>query len=204
MLLVCHLILIVLELAGFVISIGNRGAGILAYYTELSNLAAIISSVLLVAELIMRKRAGSDQGNGKYHAIVVNLRYLACCMLTMTFLVTVFYLVPITGDPVRMLFSGSQLYHHLLCPVGSTAAFILLEKTGIRRKAVLTPVIITFVYGMIMIALNYADLYDGPYPFFQINRIGVFATILWITGLLAVIILISETIRWLSTRNTFY
>ena len=133
--------------------------------------------------------------------IVDRMRYLACCMLTMTSLVTVFILTPATGDVRGMLFSGSQLYHHTLCPILSVLSFILLEKRATARGDILIPVTVTILYGIIMICLNGAGLYDGPYPFFQVHRIGIPATILWVIVLMVVIALISWGIRRLSKKK---
>ena len=195
-----HLVLIVMEIIGFTISISKRGAGILAYYTQLSNLVALLSSILLVVEWLLRKRGAREEVTS-FMRIVDRMRYLACCMLTMTSLVTVFILTPATGDVREMLFSGSQLYHHTLCPILSVLSFILLEKRATARGDILIPVTVTILYGIIMICLNGAGLYDGPYPFFQVHRIGIPATILWVIVLMVVIALISWGIRRLSKRK---
>ncbi len=53
------------------------------------------------------------------------------------------------------------------------------------------PPIITLVYGIIMMVLNYLGKYDGPYPFFRVRRQSRLATVLWTCVLFAAILGIS-------------
>jgi len=129
-------------------------------------------------------------------------------MLTMTFIVTVFVLIPMGAGVKRMLFSGNGLYHHLLCPILSVSSYILLEEHTAGRKSakggrdggwknILDPVAVTFVYGIIMILLNAVRRFDGPYPFFQVHNQSVPATILWIMVLMALVTVIAYVIHLL-------
>ena len=79
------IIVLLLEVRGLSLSIANRKWKILIFYTQLSNLAAAVSALLLVL-------LGEP-------AWVTALRYLSTCMLIMTFLVTACVLVPMGGDP---------------------------------------------------------------------------------------------------------
>ena len=77
--LIANIIVIILELAGFSTS-RSRGLMMLVFYTQLSNLVTLVSSVCY---LISR---GS--------AFTASMRYLSTVMLTMTVLVTLFVLIP--------------------------------------------------------------------------------------------------------------
>lgn len=44
---------------------------------------------------------------------------------------------------------------------------------------------------MVMVYLNAMGKVDGPYPFFQVKRIGVVQTIFWMIGLLIATSLLS-------------
>ena len=88
-------------------------------------------------------------------------------MLLMTFFVTSCIPVPMGGDPKLLLFSGNGLYHHLIVPIVSIGSYLLIERHIQSPAAILVPTALTFLYGMIMLWVNYKDLFDGPYPFFE-------------------------------------
>ena len=67
-------IVILLEAIGLSISISDRGVKILAYYTQISNIITLLSSICLLA-------FGSS-------GFTCGFRYISTCMLTMTFLIT--------------------------------------------------------------------------------------------------------------------
>ncbi len=174
---IIHLIIVLLELRAFSISLTRRGIKKnFVYYTQISNLITLISSLLFVIL-------------GEPYFVVV-LRYLSECMLVMTFIVTVFYLVPVSGDAKGLLFSGSGLYHHLIVPVISTLSYMFIEKrAGIYRAWL--PVAFTLGYGLVMLYLNYRGRVEGPYPFFIIKRMGAKRTAIWMVCLLVFMSVIS-------------
>ncbi len=161
------LIVILLEFRGLYISTSDRRWKILVFYTQLSNLAATVSALLLVI-------LGQPMG-------VTVLRYVSTCMLVMTFFVTTCVLIPMGGDPKKLLWSGNGLYHHVLCPIISTASYIIVEQ---HSGMIWLPVIVTFIYGMIMLYLNGIRKVDGPYPFFRVHNQSVAATVVWMTVLM--------------------
>ena len=132
----------------------------------------LISSFLLV---ILGQRNGVEA-----------VRYLSVCMLVMTFFVTASILVPMSGKPKELLFSGSGLFHHLLIPIISTLTYLFIEHRA-PFHWVWLPAVVTLVYGLIMLRLNYLDLVQGPYPFFMIKRNGVKATVIWMVALMIVV-----------------
>ena len=172
---IANICVIILEIIGFLISISKRKAEVFAYYTQLSNMVTLLSSVVLLV-------AGSS-------VLSSTLRYLSSCMLTLTFFVTVFVLVPQLEDGFhKLMLSGNGLYHHTLCPAISIASYFLWEP---HAGAVLLPVVLTFLYGILMLALNYLKKYDGPYPFFRVHNQSATATVLWMCVLTGAIALIS-------------
>ena len=175
---VANCIVILLEAIGLSISITDRRWKILAYYTQISNIIALFSSVCLLA-----------LGPGEF---TCGLRYLSTCMLTMTFLITLCVLVPMGGGFHKLMLSGNGLYHHTLCPVISVTSYIFWEQ---HNSVIILPVLITFVYGMTMICLNYLRKFDGPYPFFRVHKQSREATLMWIAVLVTIITLISRAIE---------
>ena len=57
------------------------------------------------------------------------------------------------------------------------------------------PVAITFVYGIVMMYLNYRECFDGPYPFFRVKQQSGLATVLWMAGLTGMITVIALVMR---------
>ena len=171
-------IVLLLEARGLSLSVSDRKWRILVFYTQLSNLAATVSALLLVI-------LGQP-------ACVTALRYLSTCMLVMTFLVTTCVLIPMGGDPKKLLWSGNGLYHHVLCPIISTVSYVFAER---HSGMIWLPVAITLVYGMVMLYLNGIRKVDGPYPFFRVHNQSVAATVLWMTALMAVMTGISAGVR---------
>lgn len=171
------LIIVILEARGLFLSIGNRRWKVFAFYTQLSNIATAISAVLT---LVFGETL-----------FTILLRYLSSCMLAMTFFVTVCILVPMGGDPKMLLLSGNGLYHHLIIPIVSVGSYLLIERHVQSSIAALVPTALTFLYGMVMLWVNYKDIFDGPYPFFRVKNQSTGATIIWMAALTAAIGLIS-------------
>lgn len=173
-----NILIIILELLGFRISISDRKWRIFAYYTQISNLITLVSSVVFLV---------TDS--------VPWLRYTSACMLTMTFLVTACILAPLGGGYRNLMLSGNGLYHHTLCPVLSIVSYVLWEP---HSSAWVIPVVITFLYGITMLIMNWKGRFDGPYPFFRVNHQSRQATVLWTAALTGMISLISLAILWLT------
>lgn len=178
---ILNLIVLTLELRGLSLSISDRKWKILVFYTQISNLITALSSLLVVL-------LGQP-------AWVTVLRYLSTCMLVMTFIVTVCVLIPLGGNPHKLLWSGNGLYHHVLCPILSTVSYIIVEKHA-GTATIILPVVITLVYGFTMLYLNAVEKVDGPYPFFRVCKQSKRATVLWMIVLTGVIGLISALIVW--------
>ncbi len=176
---IASIIVIVLELAGFSVSRG-RGILLLAFYTQLSNIVTLISCVCYLVN--------SDA------AFTIALRYLSTVMLAMTVLVTLFVLVPYAGF-VDMMLSGNGLYHHTLCPAISITSYFLWEQ---HSSMWFIPVIVTFIYGIILLYLNHVEVIDGPYPFFRIHHQSVKATVIWMIALTLLVTVLSLGIAYLA------
>lgn len=175
------LVVLVLEIKGLSLSFRERRWNVLIYYTQISNIAAALSSALLLV---------FDQP-----VLVRAVRYVSTCMLIMTLLITVFVLIPMGGNAKKLLWSGNGLYHHVLCPVISSVSYIIFESHA-SAGMIWIPVAVTAVYGGIMLYLNWIRYVDGPYPFFHVHKQSVLATVLWTAALLAVIAAVSALV-WL-------
>ena len=166
-------IIIILELTGLYLSARRRGWKLFQFYTQLSNIVALLSSVCF---LLAGEKAAW-------------LRFTGTCMLAMTFFVTLCILIPMGAGFKTMMLTSSGTFHHTLCPILSTASYLLWEP---HTNVWYVPVLLTFAYGMLMLYLNGRGKVDGPYPFFRVRQQSAPATVLWmaaLTGLIALIAL---------------
>ena len=165
---IINIVTIIMGLIGFHIAYQARGWIIFIYYTELSNLMGLISSLLYLIKV--------------GHATV--FRYTVAVMLFMTFLISLFVLAPAQGGIRKLMFEGHCLYFHTLIPLLTLFSYVFLET---HSSAFLVPVVLTLIYGCIMFYLNYINKVKGPYPFFEVHRLGYKKGVLWFFGLLALI-----------------
>ena len=172
-------ILLLLETRGFYISFSARKLGNFVFYTQLSNMMCALS-----AGLYLLFGPGSA---------VTAVRYLATCALVMTFLVTIFVLIPMGGDPRDLLWEGNGVYHHVLCPVLCFISYVFFEQHA-GPDMIVPSMLLTLLYGLIMLYLNYIRRVDGPYPFFRVHNQSVKASVIWVLVLLALIGVISAGI----------
>ena len=161
---------IILEIRGLILAFAEGGWKIFVYYTQISNLLSLISSVLFIL-------LGQT-------AFVASIRYLGCCMLVFTFFVCACVLTPMGADPKYLFLEGHCFCHHLACPVLSTLSYILLERHA-ASSMIVVATIVTLFYGLTMVSLNAIDVVDGPYPFFRVHQQSTLATVLWMLVLFA-------------------
>ncbi len=158
-------LLIVLEILGLV-KLGRFQWKMFAFYTQLSNVIALLSAILFLA----------TQGA----PAAVYARYVATCMMVMTALSTFAILVPLGGGIKPLMLSGFGLYVHTLCPIVCAVSYIVWEP---HVDVWWLPMGISVFYGVLMMVLNGLGKADGPYPFFRVHNQSARATALWIVVL---------------------
>ena len=166
------ILIIAIEIFGLT-SVGKKSLiRSMFYYTQLSNLAALLS---LICMLVF-----GDQ------PWVTGFRYLSVCMLMMTFLVTVFVLVPTIKDTHLLLWSRVGFSLHIAGPFANLLSYLLLE-THAQSWMIVIPPVLTLIYGLIMLWGNYKRVIDGPYPFLRVYNQSALATVLWVCALIILI-----------------
>ena len=167
--------IIVLELIGTALSFRSGGFKNMIWYTVLSNVFALVSSIAFLVSYLRR--------GGKVGFIAGMMRYIASCCLAVTFLTVIFVLVPmsIPGRGVaNVLYKGPQLYHHILCPILSALSFIFVERgMRINKKAVASACSPTLLYAVVFIVLNLLRAVRGPYPFLYVYEQPWFLSVIW-------------------------
>ena len=119
------------------IDIKKAGAAyLLRFFTVLSNILCALSA-LLVAVF----RLAGDIPNG-----VLIFKHVGTAAVTVTLLVTVFYLWPILKD-FKGLFSGTNLFLHVLCPLFAILSLVAWDKPAGGFGIVLLGVLPVLIYG---------------------------------------------------------
>lgn len=169
--LLLNILIIIFELIGFVMSFKDFGFTLFEYYTQDSNLIALLASIFFVIYAL----------KDKIPNWVKIFRYVASSALMLTFLVVIFILIPTMKEigAFNLLFDGTMLYHHTLCPLISLVSFVFFEKYTYKKKNTLYALSFTVTYALIITTLNILKLIKGPYPFLYVYEQPLYMSILW-------------------------
>lgn len=145
-----------------------RGAEMLTFYTDCTNLLALFASVILCASAIRALLR-----HAPIPLWVRTLRLVSVAMLGVVMLVVLFVLAPLLGGRGGLsvlLFGGTMYYHHLFCPVLSILSFFLFEGgVPARQWQVALSLLPTVLYASALYLLNATGRVQGPYPFFLVR-----------------------------------
>lgn len=187
-----NLLIVVLEFVALILSCLEHGVANFQFYTQDSNYWAMAVSFLYCIYAI-RKICRGEELPGWIHS----LRYISICCLMVTFFVVLMILMPMAGEnALYMLYGGSMLYQHTLCPLLAAFSFFTFEgKNVLPKTEVVKAMIPTFLYALITIVLNIFRVLEGPYFFLMAYRQPWYISVMWcfvilcIAGLLAFITL---------------
>lgn len=190
---VFNLFIIIFEIIGISIYIMNNNYFDLSYYTHDSNLLALISSSIYCIYILRKKEIP------KWLSL---LKYTTILSLTLTFIMVIFVLLPIYNfDYNFILFNGSMLYFHIICPILTFISFIFFEKHCIDgKKSLIKSLYLSFIYLIIILILNIKDVIVGPYPFLMIKQNPIYESLIWLFGIFVGTIFIAWTIQVLKKR----
>ena len=185
LLIILDLIIIALEITGFIINFPYDRWKMVRYYTQDSNFVSLVACLIQVIYYLFNRK---DNDSFSFPRWITVLKYLAACSLFITFIVVLAVLAP--GDCIQkyhslygyynMCFYGSRLYHHTICPILAVISFVFLESPDMFKKT--DPFIIVFytlVYGITLLALNYFYVVRGPYTFLHVHDQPWYITLLW-------------------------
>ena len=135
----------------------HKGKKSLRFFTILSNLFCAVSALLLVL-------------SSSYWAWL--LKYVGTVAVTVTLLTVLFFLGPHYG--YKVLFSGPDLWLHLICPLLALFAWLAWDRVPIPPLLSLIGVIPVLLYGLlylhkVVFAKAWEDFYGfnqgGKWPF---------------------------------------
>lgn len=135
------------------------------FFTVDSNLLAALAC-LCVLPFSLR---GVFGGGYDLPAFARAVKYIGVCAVTLTFLTVVCFLAPTQGW--RPMFSGSNLWLHLLCPLLCILSFLLFESQGeIPFPVTFAALLPTVVYGTVYLAESV--MWQRWEDFYGFNRGG--------------------------------
>ena len=141
------------------------------YYTILSNLFALIVSIIYFYYSYQKK----------IPKVINILRLSSVLSLSVTFLVSLFILLPSFDFNFKLMYGGMNLFLHFVCPVLLLVIYLIYDKKNkLTKKDIMLANMLTFVYGAIMVPLNILKVIEGPYPFLMVYKQSIFMIIIWL------------------------
>ncbi len=169
-------LIVVFEVIAFVLSWIEHGFGSFLFYTQDSNYFAMAVSFLFCVYGIKELR-----GKGVLPEWIDTIRYISVSCLMVTFFVVIFILMPmIRENPFIMLYGGSMLYQHTLCPVLAALSFLIFEiRDRLPKTDLIKALIPTLIYAVIAIILNLCKIIEGPYFFLMVYAQPWYMSVIW-------------------------
>lgn len=162
--LIVNIMIIIMEIIGFIYLVINFGIEAMITYTVQSNILALLSSSILV---VCQIRFLTKEKNIPSFAKV--FKHLSTTNLFLTIVVVITMLAPQSGDWYFMLVYFPNLFYHLLAPIFAILSFVFLEwEPMLNFKSTLIPITYTIIYAIVLIILNLTYVYHGPYFFLYV------------------------------------
>ncbi len=181
--LIFNILIVIGGLLGIILQLSKGGVDLI-YYTNLSNIFAMIVSILFIIFYKSKKE------------FIKDLRFMATSCLTVTFLVVLLVLSPMYGFNYKLLmFTNVFFLFHTLCPLLSIISYLFFEE---RSKKLDLGFLFTLIYGVIVITLNIFRAIEGPYPFLKLYEQSIVVSVFWfiaITGGSYLIGIILDTLK---------
>ena len=195
-----NICLVVWEIKAMIIRTTRYGSFGAEYYTQDSNLFMLI--VAAIACYFLLRKIIKQKEFPRWFSL---LKYAVTLALLVTFLVVVCILAPGMNPPFGyyvLLFSGPMYYTHLICPLVAMLCFCVLEKHDLsNRLDPLWALSYTLLYAFVLTLLNILTVVKGPYPFLMVYEQPIWATILWMIGILGGAYLIALLLRKMRLRK---
>ena len=170
-------LIIVLEITGNLMIWQTHRWGLFQFYTQDSNILLLLTSILYAVCLVRTLRDGDPM---PLWARVAH--YMAVCTTTVTFVVVLTVLGPMGGfgGYGTLLFGGSMLFCHTLCPILGIVSLVFFEpEPTLTAQHTLMALIPTVLYAVVSIILNVARVWHGPYPFLYVYEQPFWLSCVW-------------------------
>ena len=190
-------LIVLFELIALVLSLIDQGLESFQFYTQDSNYLAMAASLCFCLYGVKHLR-----GEGDMPQWVRTFRYVTVSCLMVTFFVVILVLMPMMGEnALSMLYGGSMLYQHTLCPILAAVSFFVFEPVErLSKGEILKALIPTLVYALVTIILNLCRVIEGPYPFLMVYAQPWYASVIWCAVILGIAGLLAAGVLALHNR----
>ena len=194
-----NLLIIFLEMIGFVFAFSNHGWSALIYYTELSNILLFVAAMFYVCYTVWDLQGQKI----KMPRYVPLLKYAATLSVAITFIVVITVLSWATKYSLwTLLTQQSMLFHHTLCPILAILSFLFFEKYRFKKSDALIAMSFTLLYAVVAIFFNLIGELVGPYPFLMVYAQPWWASLLWCIVILGGAYALARLLRWAQKKLT--
>ncbi len=194
-----NLLIIFLEMIGFVFAFSNHGWSALIYYTELSNILLFVAAMFYVCYTVWDLQGQKI----KMPRYVPLLKYVATLSVAITFIVVITVLSWATKYSLwTLLTQQSMLFHHTLCPILAILSFLFFEKYRFKKSDALIAMSFTLLYAVVAIFFNLIGELVGPYPFLMVYAQPWWASLLWCIVILGGAYALARLLRWAQKKLT--
>ncbi len=171
-----NVLIVIFECIALVLSLINQGVENFLFYTQDSNYLAMLISLLFCIYGVREMR-----GMGRIPDWLHVVRYVSVSCLMVTFFVVLFVLMPMMGEnALAMLYEGSMLYQHTICPLLAVCSLFAFEtEQSLPKSAIIKACIPTLIYAVIMMILNICKVVEGPYFFLMVYVQPWYMSVLW-------------------------
>ena len=163
------------------LGLSQGGWRAMKYFTVLSNVLEGLAAIIWLGSRVVRK--GEEWTD--------RLKYVADVAVMLTFLVVMLFLGPLFG--YGSMFTGHNLFFHLLVPVASMAEFAVLNETPMTRRYNALAVLPMLLYGVYYVG-NAAINGIGEWP----NTNDWYGFLTWGWGIGVVIFAVIAAVTYLA------
>lgn len=155
------------EIYALGVSWAEQGVKMFRYYTQDSNLLALIVCIICGVEGLKCLCKGKI-----LPAWMRRLRYCCASCLMLTLLVSGLLLAPMDKDLgfSGFMLEGKYLYLHTICPAIGIVQLFVQPGPRFHERHALGALVPTVIYAAILLAINAAGVFSGPYPFLRIRE----------------------------------
>lgn len=195
-----HILIVILEITGFIITIRCNGFLCFCFYTQESNLLLLITSIFYLYYTLIRRQSSLPR-------LLSTLKYIAVCLMSVTFFVVIFIFLPMTLPTdqqlaMHFLFGNANLFMHILCPILAVVSYLIFEHDySPTKRDTLWALLPTVLYACISMGLNVAKIVCGPYPFLYVYEQPVWLSIFWFLAILLVAYIFALLIRRIKNKE---
>ena len=194
---ILNLMVMCMEVLGAYHSFRKCGILNLRFYTVLSNVLALVVSLLYVVYYIRN----FNQKDTAFPRWLKQLKFVTCNCLAVTFVVVVAVLIPMDGiqSVDHYIFGPANIYHHVFCPLIMIFSFCVFEKERkITVRDNVLALIPTIIYAVVMVILNLVKVLKGPYPFLYVYEQPIYMSIIWAVVILTLTYVLGLILRVLN------